>query len=224
MNKEYQREELSDQERIRIEVMQDDFCSIFDELKKPEAIKLFEKIVEEYQAEGRAYHNLEHIENLLAFLKECEADIKELNGIKLAAWFHDVIHDTRMRDNDNKSALFAKNYLEQIGVPNKVVEYVVALIQATAGHRVIEDNPDSAIFMDGDLAILGSSEEIYDQYAASIREEYKWVIPDEEYKAGRKKVLEGFLKRQRIYVTERANEELEQQARKNMEREIASLS
>jgi predicted metal-dependent HD superfamily phosphohydrolase len=127
-----------------------------------------------------------------------------------------------MRDNDNKSALFAKNYLEQIGVPNKVVEYVVALIQATAGHRVIEDNPDSAIFMDGDLAILGSSEEIYDQYAAKIRKEYECVTED-QYKEERIKVLKGFLKRPRIYITERANKELEQQARKNIEREIATL-
>ncbi|MFA6436611.1 MAG: hypothetical protein WC242_00635 [Candidatus Paceibacterota bacterium] len=216
-------ETLTDQERTKLEIMQEDFCNIFDGLKRPEAIKLFEKIVGEYQAEDRAYHNLEHIENLLAFLKEREADIKELNGIKLAAWFHDVVHDTSMRDNDDKSALFAKNYLEQIGVPDEVVEYVVALIQATAGHRVIEDNPDSAIFMDGDLAILGSSEEIYDQYAAKIRKEYEWVSED-QYRAERIKVLKGFLERPRIYITERANKELEQQARKNIEREIAMLS
>ena len=66
-------------------------------------------------------------------------------------------------------------------------------------------------------------EEDYDKYAAKIRKEYSWV-PDDQYRIGRKKVLQDFLNRPRIYFTERAGKELEQQARVNIEREIARLS
>ncbi len=99
----------------------------------------------------------------------------------------------------------------------------MGLIRATAKHEVIEDDTDSAIFLDADLAILGSSEEDYDKYAAKIRQEYAWV-PDDQYRAGRKTVLTNFLSRPKIYFTERAGKDLEEQSRKNIERELVRLS
>lgn len=216
-------EGLPAREKTKVEIMQEDFCGIFGEDKKSEAIKLSKKIAAEYQAENRAYHNFEHIENLLSFLKQHEAEINDLAGVKFAAWFHDVVYDTEAKDNEEKSAQYAQDYLEQLGIPQGIIAHVVALIQATIKHEMIENDFDSAIFLDGDLAILGSSEQNYDKYAAKIRKEYAWV-PDEEYKAGRKKILESFLNRPRIYFTEEAGKELEQQARRNIVREIARLS
>jgi predicted metal-dependent HD superfamily phosphohydrolase len=211
------------QEKTKIEVLQEDFCGIFGENKKAEALELSKKIAEECQAENRSYHNFEHIENLLSFLNKRKREIIDLDGIKLATWFHDVVYDTEAKDNEEKSAQYAQNYLEQLSIPKEIIAHVVALIRATTKHEAIENDYDSAIFLDADLAILGSSEENYDKYTAKIRKEYAWVS-DEEYKAGRIKVLEGFLKRPKIYFTEGAGKELEQQARANIEREIARLS
>lgn len=210
-------------EKKKIEILQEDFCDIFGEDKRSDALKLSKKITEEYDAENRSYHNFEHIENFLSFLNERKQEIRDLNRVKLAAWFHDVVYDTNAKDNEEKSAQYAQNYLEQLGIPAEIIARVVALIGATVKHEAIENDSDSAIFLDADLAILGSSEENYDKYAAKIRKEYAWVS-DEQYKAGRIKVLESFLQRPRIYFTERAVNELEQQARINIEREIASLS
>lgn len=216
-------EGLPAREKTKMEALQEDFCGIFGENKKSEALKLSKKIAEEYQAENRSYHNFEHIENLLSFLNERKQKIRDLNGVKLAAWFHDVVYDTKSSDNEEQSAQYAQNYLEQLGIPEEIIAHVVALIRSTAKHEAIENDSDSAIFLDADLAILGASEENYDKYAAKIRKEYDWVS-DEEYKAGRIKVLESFLNRPTIYFTEEAGKELEQQARKNIEREIARLS
>jgi len=216
-------EGLPAQEKTKMDALQEDFCGIFGENRKSDALKLSKKIAEEYQAENRSYHNFEHIENLLSFLKERESEIKDLNSVKLVAWLHDVVYDIKANDNEEQSSQYAQNYLEQLGIPEEIIAHVVALIMATVKHEVIENDSDSAIFLDADLAVLGSSEENYDKYAAKIRKEYAWVS-DEQYKAGRLKVLKSFLERPQIYLTERAGKELEQQARANIEREITRLS
>ena len=212
-----------EQEKIKLEILQEDFCGIFDESKRAEAEELFKKIAEEYQAENRKYHNFEHIEKMIAFLQTYEQEIKDGVGVKFAAYLHDVVYDTKTKDNEEKSAQYAQNNLEQLGIPAEIIAHVVALIKTTVKHEAIENDSDSAIFLDADLAVLGSSEENYDKYAAKIRKEYAWVS-NEQYRAGRIKVLESFLQRPRIYFTEEAGKELEQQARRNIEREITRLS
>lgn len=216
-------ESLPAQENQRSATLREDFCGIFDEGKRAEATKLFKKIAEEYQAENRKYHNFEHIEKMIDFLQAYEQVIKDGVGVKLAVYLHDVVYDTKAKDNEGQSAQYAQNYLIQLGVPDNIVAHVLGLIRATAKHEVIEDDTDSAIFLDADLAILGSSEEDYDKYAAKIRQEYAWV-PDDQYRAGRKTVLTNFLSRPKIYFTERAGKDLEEQSRKNIERELVRLS
>ncbi len=212
-----------EQEKIKLEILQEDFCGIFDKSKRAEAEELFKKIAEEYQAENRKYHNFEHIEKMIAFLQTYEQEIKDRVGVKFAVYLHDVVYDTKTKDNEEQSVRYAQNYLIRLSIPDDIVTHVLDLIRATAKHELIEGDTDSAIFLDADLAILGSSEEDYDKYAAKIRQEYAWV-PEDQYRSGRKKVLESFLNRPKIYFTERAGNNLEQQARSNIERELAMLS
>jgi len=214
-------ESLPIKEKDKTDALRENFCGSF---KNPEeAVELFKKIAEQYQSENRLYHNLDHIENLLNFLNQQKQQINNQDAIKLAAWFHDVVYNTEAKDNEEQSAEYAQNHLKQLGISEETLQQVITLIMATKKHEIVENNPDSAIFLDGDLAILGSNNEEYDQYAAKIRQEYAWV-PDDQYKTGRKKVLEDFLNRPRIYFTEEANQTLGQQARKNLEREIKTLS
>jgi predicted metal-dependent HD superfamily phosphohydrolase len=210
-------------ENKRIEALQENFCGIFNENKRTEAEELFETVVREHQADSRKYHNLEHIEKMLDFLKTHEQEIKDVVGVKLATYFHDIVYDPKAKDNEEKSAEYAQDYVTRLGIPKDIISHVLALIRATEKHKIINDDSDSAIFLDGDLAILGSSEEEYGEYAKKIREEYLWV-PDEQYRIGRKKVLQGFLDRPKIYFTQRVIEELEQQARRNIKKEITDLS
>lgn len=216
-------ESLLVSENPRTEALRNNFCDIFDDDKKAEAEKLFEKITKEYQAETREYHNLEHIEKMLDFLQAYDKEIKDPISLRLATFFHDIVYDTRAKDNEEQSAQYAHKHLSQLDIPEDVKSHTLALIRATAKHEVIENNNDSAIFLDADLAILGSIKEEYEKYTAKIRAEYSW-IPNNQFRIGRKKILQNFLSRPRIYFTERANKELEQQARINIAREIASLS
>ena len=217
------RESSPDQKQEVLKILREDFCGIFDSARKAEAALLFDEIAEAYEVEGRIYHNLVHIKNLLAFLKKHDWRIKDLQGVKLAAWLHDIVYNTRATDNEEQSAQYAQRSLGQLGIPEQVIAHVAALIRATATHEAIKGDSDSEIFLDGDLVILGSNEKDYDNYASKIREEYAWV-PEQQYREGRIKVLEAFLKRPKIYFTEEISEELKQQARKNIGRELTALS
>ena len=78
------------------------------------------------------------------------------------------------------------------------------------------------IFLDLDLAILGTSSHEYDEYASKVRQEYCHYSSD-EYRSGRKAVLKGFLARERLYFTDYFHQLYEVQARLNLERDIDSL-
>ena len=71
---------------------------------------------------------------------------------------------------------------------------------------------------------FGFSQEFaeYRAYAEAIRREYAFV-PDQLYRPGRRRALEGFLARERIYLTDRLGALWERAARTNLAGEIAEL-
>ncbi|MDP9386495.1 MAG: hypothetical protein M3Q48_00850 [Actinomycetota bacterium] len=75
---------------------------------------------------------------------------------------------------------------------------------------------------DADLAIIGASPEVYRSYLEQVRAEYAWVH-DASWRAGRSRLLDDFLGRPRLYVTEPAFVTLEEPARQNLRWERASL-
>ena len=96
------------------------------------------------------------------------------------------------------------------------------MIRATAHTAAGEVDPDTAVLLDADLAILSAEERRYARYAADVRREYAWV-DETAYRAGRTKVLQGFLSRPRIYRTERMHAVAEEAARANLRAEIRRL-
>jgi predicted metal-dependent HD superfamily phosphohydrolase len=181
-----------------------------------------EEIIKNYNSETRAYHNMKHIENLLKFINQRKGNIKDYDSMRLAVWFHDVVYDTKAKDNEEQSAIYARRTLEKLGIPEDIIMKVEKLILATFKHENIDNNGDCSIFLDGDLSVLSEDDVTYDLYAKSIRKEYSWV-PEEQYRKGRKQILESFLKRERIYFTDEMFEKFEASARENLKREIRSL-
>src|SRR5262249_31459408 len=116
----------------------------------------------------------------------------------------------------------ARAALYGLGVDPKLVERVVQLILATKSHQTDAD-ADTAVLLDADLAILGAEPAHYDRYTEAIRREYSWV-PEAAYRAARASILLQFLKRPTIYRTPPLLAPHEEQARENLEREIARLT
>jgi len=184
---------------------------------------LFNSIVERYSASERAYHNLSHIQSLLALSESLLDKVQNRDAFYFAVWFHDVIYDTKSSDNEEKSAEFAAEALAGLGVPEQTITTTREMILATKHHRADNLSWDMKAFLDLDTSILGAPEDVYKEYSGAIRREYSWV-PDFLYRKGRMKVLNDFLGRERIYNTEEFRAKYEAQARRNIAGEIKTLS
>ncbi|MDQ2686612.1 MAG: hypothetical protein M3Y28_01965, partial [Armatimonadota bacterium] len=108
-----------------------------------------------------------------------------------------------------------------LGLPDEIASRVKQLILATKAHQALDGDAACRLLLDADLAILGAPETDYNAYAQAIRREYAWV-PDVHYRQGRRRVLETFLQRPRLYLTP-SFEPLEEQARANLRHERERL-
>jgi predicted metal-dependent HD superfamily phosphohydrolase len=182
---------------------------------------VFAQLVDAYSQPDRHYHNLTHIDCVLMTIERF-SELQNPRAVYLAAWFHDFIYDSRASDNEAKSVVVARDMLTNLGESIATIDRVEQLILATQGHQIDPDDRDRCIFLDADLAILGADPVRYQAYQQAIRCEYSWVS-DRDYRAGRTRVLQGFLHRDRLYYTELLFTELESIARLNLAQEIASI-
>lgn len=174
-----------------------------------------------YSAKGRYYHNLTHLDQLVAHLSEVRKQIQDWPAIVFAIAWHDAVYQTSKSDNEEKSAEKSDRNLTQTFFPEQRREKCIRLILATKKHLIDEDE-DVNLFTDADLAILGTDEEAYFNYARQIRKEY-WRYPDFLYKPGRKKVLKHFQEMESIYKTTYFRNKFEQSAKRNIDLELRSL-
>lgn len=182
----------------------------------------WQDLARRYGEPGRAYHTLTHIGAMLAVANEFAGTATDPLALRLAIWFHDAIYDAQRTDNEAESARYARGVLETAALPPSTLAAVERLILATKTHEAAPDDPDAALLLDADLAVLGAAPADYDRYAQAIRKEYAWV-PDDRYREGRHKVLNSFLERPRLYHTPALYERLEQAARANLTRESEAL-
>lgn len=203
---------------------------------------LFEKLQKMYAEPQRFYHNLTHIENLFILFSQYQTQIEDPKAIFWTIWFHDCIYQPQKNDNEEQSAIIAEKELKTLKLETQDLEIqdsinntqttdkpintefitkVSNFILATKTHTNPTQNNDLQWFLDFDLAVLGSSESIYDEYAANIRKEYAH-IPTWKYNFGRKKVLTSFLAKPKIFHCLAPH--YEQQARENLAREIQQLA
>ncbi|RWP16220.1 MAG: hypothetical protein EOR01_27760 [Mesorhizobium sp.] len=179
-----------------------------------------------YEAEGRHYHNLGHIEAMLALANDYKASLHDPTAVEAAIWFHDAIYDSRAKDNEARSAALAEKKLAGRTDAQRLGR-ITAMISATATHELPQFDDenaarDAALFLDMDLAILGAPPDAFDAYEQAVRREYGWV-EEPNWRAGRSAVLKSFLARPHIFHTEEFRQRFEAQARQNMARSLEAL-
>jgi predicted metal-dependent HD superfamily phosphohydrolase len=179
-----------------------------------------------YQAPDRHYHDLRHIEALLGLARDHANALFDRDAVEAAIWFHDAIYDTRRSDNEARSAELAIARLAEAAAPDRVAG-IATMIRATAGHGVPEfadarAAADCALFLDMDLAILGAAPADFAIYEQDVRREYAWV-PQPQWIAGRRRVLESFLARPVIFATPLFRASREARARQNVANALAAL-
>lgn len=190
-------------------------------------VRLFADLDARYSEPHRHYHGWGHILACLDLLDGARGLCAHPLTVELALWYHDAVYDPRAADNEARSAALARAAAREMGLGQGTADEAAALVLLTT-HDAARPvgrglQPDAAVLLDIDLAILGSSPAEFLSYEAAIRAEYAFV-PDREYREGRSRVLRSFLDRPRIYLTDLLRDSREGQARRNIEASLARLA
>lgn len=182
---------------------------------------LWDEIDKKYSESSRHYHTLTHLENLIFQLDKIKDKIVDWETVSFAIFYHDIVYRATKSNNEEMSAEIAAKRLAEINFPQNKISKCIVMILATKKHLYTGDN-DTDLFTDADLSILGQSWDQYAVYCNQIRKEYS-IFPDLIYKPGRKKVLNHFLKMDRIFKSAHFHHKMELQAKENLSKELALL-
>jgi len=188
----------------------------------PADMTLLQALVARYTEPHRKYHTLQHLDACFRHFAGLRDQAGQPDEIEVALWFHDAIYAIRAPDNEQKSADWARAALLAGGAGTAAADRVHALVMVTR-HDCAPQTPDQEILLDVDLSILGTPPPVFDAYEVQVRDEYR-LVPLSDWRANRRRILQGFLQRPRIYHTASFNSRFEAQARANLQRSIAALA
>ena len=199
------------------------FTSLMSRYTQDRAVskKFYSELVTSYSEKGRHYHNLNHLESLLQQILPIADQLRDLDTVLFALYYHDAVYHVLRKDNEERSARLAQKRLTILNFDSNRIEICKQHILATKTHGLSNDS-DTNFFVDADLSILGQDSLTYKRYAEGVRKEYS-IYPDIIYKPGRKKVLTHFLEMEKIFKTEPFFARFESQARINLKTELEAL-
>lgn len=193
----------------------------------PQAPVVGVELLERWSEPHRRYHGLDHLRAILFDLQAvCRATPPRREAV-LAAWFHDAVWHGHSPQDEEASAALAERVLGP-HLPPATTDEVGRLVRLTAQHTddlpgLDRHDPAAAMLLDADLAVLGTHPSRYDAYARAVRAEYP-SVPDAAFRAGRRRVLEALLARDRLYATAHGRRVWEHRARQNLAAELAGLT
>jgi predicted metal-dependent HD superfamily phosphohydrolase len=187
------------------------------------ALAHLEELIGRHREAHRRYHGVRHVTWVVRHVKALarEEPVDDLGAVIAAAFFHDAVYDPRAADNEAASADLAARVLADLEWSPARVARVGDLIRATAGHDAAGE-PDRAVLVDADLAVLGGEPAAYQAYVTGVRAEYGHLT-DSDWRTGRAAVLRRFLDRPAIYATATARDRWERRAGANLLAELATL-
>ena len=168
---------------------------------------------------NRYYHTLSHIASMLNYLHIMEnlgyIKVENPQALKLAIFFHDFVM-TRKEEDVVESAAYVSRLFDN----TQLSCYVADLIMATEHLQNTQPMAnDMQIIHDLGFAILGDRMN-YGLYALNLRREYA-DHSEEDYAKGRMEFLQNLLARPRLFVNDAFSQMFEQEARLNIQQELA---
>ncbi len=179
-----------------------------------------------YAAPPRAYHNFQHVQEVLRHYHEVAAGPgwRQPAEVGLAVLYHDAIYEAGRRDNESRSAQLAVAHVERWWPTSGIdASRVVELIELTARHGSLQPtdvDDEAALFLDCDMAILGAEPALFDAYDRGITAEYRGHVPAWLFKLNRRRFLKALLARPRIYLSDFFHQRYDVQARRNLRRAV----
>ncbi|CAM9922477.1 unnamed protein product [Pylaiella littoralis] len=177
-----------------------------------------------YSEEGRHYHTLEHLADMLEHADRDFPGLRRPRLVQLAIFFHDAVYDPKSSSNEEDSEALFRSFSEAAELHPSDSTTVSKYIIATKRHSVSASNDqDLRAFIDLDMGVVARERSAYLKYASQIREEYIHV-PVGTYCQKRAGILRDFLAGGSIFATEEYRRNFEASARANVEAEINMLN
>jgi predicted metal-dependent HD superfamily phosphohydrolase len=180
-----------------------------------------------YGQQHRRYHTLAHVADCL---READAfqgahpallSAEVWQAVELALWFHDVVHQPRAGDNEERSADFFEAVAAEARFPPRFVAAVRRLILVTK-----IDAPSCAaeeqVIVDCDLASLGYAPDTFTRSSAAIRDEYGF-LGDGDFAETRRAAFLRLGRGPSIFRTEFMQRRYERQAQENLAAALKEL-
>ena len=187
-----------------------------------DAADMHRRLVACWSEKHRHYHTLQHLRECLEHVATSRGQMQRPAEVVTALWFHDAFYDVRRDDNEKRSAEWARDAAAAAGVPPASIQRVYDMVMATANHMPQHDG-DAQLLVDIDLTIFGAPAARFAESNDQVRREYAHV-PEPQWRVGRKRMLQGFLDRPRLYCTDRFHAMFEERARENIAGELARLT
>jgi predicted metal-dependent HD superfamily phosphohydrolase len=187
----------------------------------PDTPDLFPAVAEAWSETHRAYHGVSHLVDCLAQLDAAPAEGADRRIVEAGLWYHDLVYDPRATGNETRSAARASQDLRAAGVPAATAAEVARLVLLTR-HTAPAADPAGRLVCDVDLSILGRDPDEFMEFERRIQAEYAWV-PESTFRAVRADILDGFLRRKPLFLTDYFRAKYEEPARRNLAAAVTRL-
>ncbi|WP_128774235.1 hypothetical protein [Actinomyces oricola] len=195
-----------------------------------------EALIDRWSTPDRHFHNLRHVIDLLARVDELADESHNPHIMRLAAWYHGCVFSSATEETYRRnggedeiaSAAYAAQDLQALGVPDRVVDRICALILNLKRHNLAPNDFDALALNDADLGTLAVEPQRYKSYRQLVRQEYAH-IPDEDYLRARLAIVSRLLDRDRLFSSplgarwEKAARENLHAERQRLERALETL-
>ena len=147
----------------------------------PLSMEMVDELISLYATPKRYYHTIDHVVDVLEQYRLVHQNQlwEHPKEVYLAVLYHDSIYEYGAKDNEERSAQVARRCIERYFPDLAInIDYVERLIELTAIHGTLNQcdvTLEEALFLDCDMAIMGSSWERFEQYQQQIEEEYTKV-------------------------------------------------
>lgn len=173
-----------------------------------------------YAETKRFYHTIDHIDYCLEVYDKVRDHCLNPDAVELAIWFHDVIYDFPVEDNERLSA----EYFLEVSrgrLPESLRQMVFDQVIVT-DHRSLPSDPDQKILIDIDLSSFGRHWDQFVYDGLNVRKEMDYLSDDEFY-SRQIMFMKSLLARQHFYATDWFRRHFESTARENLNRYLESL-
>lgn len=137
------------------------------DISPKEIDRLWQDIVMRYGEPQRAYHTLNHIEQLLVQFENIKHVLSEPHIIALVLYYHDVIYDPTRSDNELKSAELATDALSPYLSPEQCrqIHALIMMIRAATEMSLVSTSTPAVLV---NASTIGKNDRVASAGASSV--------------------------------------------------------